>query len=75
MTFFTASIGTTAIRFYLMMAIIIGSFLGGVPLLGILALPVFLAALTGVSIGSKPKENTATMNVANTNENKMNTAA
>lgn len=51
MTFFTASVQTIIIRFFLMMAIIIGSLFGGVPFLGLLALPMFLAAMTGVSFG------------------------
>ena len=75
MTFFTASFGTITLRFYLMMGIIIGSFMSGVPILAILALPVFLSALTGASINTKRKENIATLNVVNTIDEKMNTAA
>lgn len=75
MTFFTASIGTIVLRFYLMMAIVILSFSVGAPILSILALPVSLSAFTGVSFGNKAKENKATLNVADTNNNKMNTAA
>jgi len=49
MTLFTASFETVFIRFVLMMATVIGSFTLGVPILAILALPIFLSALTAVS--------------------------
>jgi len=74
MTYFTASFETITLRFFLMMAIIIGSFFSGFPILGILALPVFLSALTGVSFTTKKAHKVADMNVVN-KENKMHTAA
>ena len=53
MTFFTASIETVALRFFLMMAVIIGSFFAGVPYLAILGLPIFISAIAAVSFSSK----------------------
>ena len=75
MTYFTASFETITLRFFLMMAIIIGSFFSGFPILGILALPVFLSALTGVSFTTKAKSKNATMGKISPNKNNMNTAA
>lgn len=74
MTFFTASIGTIALRFYLMMGIIMGAFFSGFYGLALLALPVFLSALVGVSFTST-KTKTETLSVANRRKNKVNTAA
>ncbi len=41
------------IRFYLMMAVIIGSFFAGVPYLAVLGLPIFLSALLGIRFNKK----------------------
>lgn len=57
MTFFTASFQTVILRFALMMATVILSFVAGVPFLAILALPIFLLAMTAVSF-STPKTST-----------------
>ena len=46
---FSLSIGTLIVRFYLMMAIIIGAIFAGMPWLALLALPVFLSAMMGIS--------------------------
>lgn len=75
MTFFTASIETSALRFFLMMAIIIIALFSSFPILGVLALPVFLAALTGVSFNKQPKTKTASFPLSKTSTKKMNTAA
>lgn len=75
MTYFTASFSTITLRFFLMMGIIIGSFLSGFPFLALLALPVFLAALTGLSFNGKSNGKAQNISVANKNSNKMNTAA
>jgi len=75
MTFFTATLETITIRFFLMMGIIIGSFFSGFPILGILALPVFLAALTGVSFTNKSEKDIKAIYLDKNDKNKMNTAA
>lgn len=75
MTYFTASLSTITLRFFLMMGIIIGSFFSGFPILAILALPVFLAALTGVSFTTKGNKKKAAMGKLGQDSNKMNTAA
>ena len=51
MTFFTASIQTIILRFYLMMGVVIASFFAGFPIFAILALPIFLSIMAGVSFG------------------------
>jgi len=53
MTFFTASLGTVLIRYYLMMAVIIASFTLGYPVLAILSFPIFISAIAGISIKTK----------------------
>lgn len=45
----SASFETVILRFYLMMIIVISSFFSGYPIFAILAVPVFLSALAGVS--------------------------
>jgi len=45
----SASFDTVIQRFYLMMTIVIASFFAGYPIFAILAVPVFLSALAGVS--------------------------
>ena len=64
MTFYTASFETVTLRFVLMMAIIIGSFTAGFPILGIFALPVFLLAMMGASFSNPAKKTKATMTVS-----------
>jgi len=49
MTFFTATFETVVLRFALMMAAVIAPFFMGVPFLAILALPIFLSAMTAVT--------------------------
>jgi hypothetical protein len=49
MTFFTASFETVILRFASMMAAVIAPFLMGVPILAIIALPIFLSAVTAVT--------------------------
>lgn len=56
---FEIQIDTLIIRFYLMMAVIIGSFFAGVPYLALLALPIFLSAMMGVKFFPKKKEKKA----------------
>jgi hypothetical protein len=47
-------------RFYLMMVIVIAPFYAGVPALAILALPLFLSIMVGLSFDSKrPKKTDA----------------
>lgn len=50
MKYFDASFDLILIRFYLMMAIIIGAFMADLPLLAFLAFPVLLSAILGVRI-------------------------
>ncbi len=45
----SASFTTVILRFYLMMAIVISTFILGYPVLAIIAVPVFLSGLAGVS--------------------------
>lgn len=74
MTFFTASFETVVLRFALMMATIIVPFFIGAPYLAIIALPIFLSAMTAVSFSSNesiPKANMSTLR----NNNKLNKAA
>jgi len=49
MTFFTASFDTVVLRFALMMAAVFIPFFAGVPILAIIALPIFLSAMTAVT--------------------------
>jgi len=46
----TASIVELVLRYYIMMTIVIVSFMIGYPVLAVLAVPVFLSALAGISI-------------------------
>lgn len=52
MKFYKLSFDRIIWRFYLMMAVVVGSFIIGVPALAILSLPIFLSAIMGVKIGS-----------------------
>lgn len=54
MKLFSLNLTTLILRFYLLMAIVIGSFFAGVPWLAILSLPVFLSAMLGVSFSKIP---------------------
>ncbi|MEM6379998.1 MAG: hypothetical protein AAF705_17515, partial [Bacteroidota bacterium] len=47
--YFNISLITVMLRFYLMMAVVIGSLFAGVPWLCILALPIFLSIMLGVT--------------------------
>lgn len=49
MTYFTASIQTIVLRFFLMMAIVIVAIFAGAPYLAVLSLPVFISAMVGLS--------------------------
>jgi hypothetical protein len=49
MRFFACTFDKVLIRFYLMMACVIGGLFAGQPLIAILALPLFLSAILGVS--------------------------
>ncbi len=49
MTYYTASFETVVLRFALMMAAVIVPFIIGVPILAIISLPIFLAAMTAVT--------------------------
>lgn len=53
MQFFNISLVTIMLRFYLMMAVVIGSLFAGVPWLCILALPIFLSVMLGVTINKE----------------------
>ena len=56
MKFFEASIGTIVTRFFLLMAIVIIAGFVGQWWLAILALPILLSAMTGVSFKSNKKD-------------------
>ncbi len=49
MKFFEASIETIVIRYYIMMAAVIIPFVVGYPAFALLAVPIFLSALMGIS--------------------------
>ena len=62
MKYFKASFATILLRFYLMMTIILASFMAGFPLLALLGVPVFLSALLGLSFSmSRKKASTNTI--------------
>ena len=44
------SLGTVVLRYYLLMLIVIAAGFSGQPIIGLLALPVFLSALLGITI-------------------------
>ncbi|MEO5906379.1 MAG: hypothetical protein ABIQ11_06620 [Saprospiraceae bacterium] len=48
MKLFSLDFTTLILRFYLLMAIVIGSFFTGYPILAFLTLPIFLSAMMGV---------------------------
>lgn len=56
MRLFEASIETIILRYYLLMAVTIIPVVIGIPMLAILALPVFLSALMGVSFTNNGAE-------------------
>lgn len=49
MRFFALTFDKVLIRFFLMMALIIGGMFAGQPLIALLGLPLFLSAILGVS--------------------------
>ncbi len=49
MKFFTLSLGTMLVRYYLMMACVVIALFIGQPLLALLAIPLFLSAVLGIS--------------------------
>lgn len=49
MRFFACTFDKVLIRFFLMMAAVIGGMFAGQPLIALLALPLFLSAILGVS--------------------------
>jgi hypothetical protein len=53
---FTASLGVTLMRFYLMMAVVFIGFFSGIYALAGLALPIFLITLLGVSFKKEPSK-------------------
>jgi len=54
---FEASFDTIVWRYYLMMLVVIVPFFLGVPLLSLLALPIFLISILGISFKKEVKEN------------------
>ncbi|WP_020570116.1 hypothetical protein [Neolewinella persica] len=58
MRFFALTFDKVLIRFFLMMALIIGGMFAGQPLIAVLALPLFLSAMLGVSFLPEEKETT-----------------
>ena len=71
MTFFTASLETVLHRYFLMMAIIIGGFLSGYPILTVLAFPVFISAIAAISFGKKKDKAQVAKKPKDTKEIKM----
>lgn len=56
MRFFALSVDKVILRFFLMMACVIGGLFVGQPLIAILALPLFLSAVLGVSFLPAPQQ-------------------
>lgn len=61
------SITTLILRFYLMMAVVIVSFFIGMPLLSLLALPLFAISLLGITFERK-KRVTSSQDVTRTSQ-------
>ncbi len=59
MRFFACTFDKVIIRFFLMMACVIGGLFAGQPLIAILALPLFLSAILGVSFMPEEKATAA----------------
>ena len=55
MRFFALTFDKVLLRFFLMMACVIGGIFAGQPLVAILALPIFLSAVLGVSFLPEPQ--------------------
>jgi len=55
MRFFALTFDKVLLRFFLMMACVIGGLFAGQPLIAILALPIFLSAVLGVSFLPEPQ--------------------
>lgn len=70
MKFYEATIGTIVIRFFLLMAIVIIAGFTGQWWLSIIALPILLSAMAGVSFKSDKRDTAkhSTMNYQNKNE-------
>lgn len=56
MTLFTANVAIIVERYFLMMAVIFVSFFAGVPILAIISVPIFLAAMMGITFFPKKEE-------------------
>ncbi|MFT6809369.1 MAG: hypothetical protein ACJA01_002606 [Saprospiraceae bacterium] len=56
MELFNIDFGTFIIRFYIMMAIVVGAFFAGVPLLAFLAFPILLGNMLGIKFNGKKKK-------------------
>lgn len=54
MRFFALSINMLLVRYFLMMACVIGGLFIGQPVIALLALPIFLSAILGISILPEP---------------------
>lgn len=55
MRFFALTFDKVLLRFFLMMTCVIGGLFAGQPLIAILALPIFLSALLGISFLPAPQ--------------------
>lgn len=73
MQFFTLSFDKIVLRYFLMMGVVIASVFAGQPLFAILALPIFLSAVLGISfrVPTSGKAKIANLNVVSTNKNKQ----
>ena len=70
MKLFHLNFASLILRFYLLMAIVIGAYFIGYPILAILSLPVFISAMMGIkftrtkkALRTTPQENNGTINV------------
>ena len=53
MKFFQLNFAALIIRFYLLMAVVIGAFFSGYPVLAFSALPIFLSAMMGIKFSPR----------------------
>ena len=70
MKLFNASFQRTILRYYLLMTVAIVPFFLGVPVLAILALPIFLLTITGSTLKKPASKKAATKQLPNEVANK-----
>jgi hypothetical protein len=69
MQFYRVSLSSLMWRYYLMMGVVIVSFMANMPLLAFLSIPIFMSALMGIKLTWK-RGNQADQNVKNLKSSK-----